>query len=245
MTFRCYIRLSKDELLKTSPETQRRVLAAYAASHDPTRPIMFYEDLGESGGDWERPGFMRMEAEAQPGDVVLVTSDDRFARDVDFHRAKLKAFAKKGVEVRFLNLPLDITTATGEFASTISAAAAAHYRRVIMEKTEAAVPTIREKHIHWGRWPDLFEVVVEDGRRVVRPSVKALELLRRAELVGVTRATQEAHIPRIKVYRLRCSYQDWLKTKPWFVSEKYDERREEYTMLRRARRGEDPSSTKT
>ena len=237
-TFRCYIRLSKDELLKTSPENQRRALGLYCTSQNATAPVVFYEDLGESGGDWNRKEFARMEREAVPGDIVVVTSDDRFARDVDFHRTKLREFGEKGVQVRFLNLPLDTTTATGKFASTISAAAAEHYREVISEKTLAAVPTVREKHVRWGRWPDLFEVTIEEGRQTVHPSKRALIILEEATQRGVTKAAHRYGLHPKKIYRLRKTYNEWMKTRPWFTSHRYGERRAEYQALRRLRQGE-------
>lgn len=136
----------------------------------------------------------------RPGDKAVFTSDDRFARDVDLHRAYLKKFKEKGVEVVFLNMQIDTSTATGKFASTVSAAAAEHYREVIAEKTKQAVPTVRGKNIRWGRWPDLFEVIEVEGRKTVRPSQWALDLLARKKKVGPYNAAREFGVPVIKLY---------------------------------------------
>jgi len=238
-TIRGYKRLSRDELLKTSPETQEKMIVVWRDVKHPGVPIVWYEDLGFSGGDWERPDFQRLFDESQPRDIAAFSSDDRFARDVDLHRHMLKKFREKGVEVVFLNMQIDTSTATGKFASTVSAAAAEQYREVIAEKTQQAVPTVRGKHIRWGRWPDLFEVVDEDGRKIVRPSQLALDLLARKRKVGPYKAAREFGVSAMKVDRLERVMAHWQGTQPWYTSARYDEHRTEYAEIKRIQRERD------
>jgi len=95
---RAYIRTSGDEDTKKAPETQRGLIRNWAED----RPVVWYEDIGYSGGDWNRPRFSDMERDCKKGDVVVVAAQDRWARDKERYYVKLHEFKERGVTVVML-----------------------------------------------------------------------------------------------------------------------------------------------
>jgi DNA invertase Pin-like site-specific DNA recombinase len=81
-----YIRVSTDDQVEYSPESQRKALYAYAKSHDMLIPEEFvFSDEGISGRSTKRPAFQRMIGTAKhkpaPFEVILVWKFSRFARN--------------------------------------------------------------------------------------------------------------------------------------------------------------------
>jgi len=241
---RAYVRLSKDELLTYSPQTQRNQILARARSLGiPEQDIVWYEDIGVSGytkGDeMARERFSDMLLEVQPGDEVWAVSSDRFARDVRVFQKVIEDLQDRGVKVVLFDMPLDFSRPTQRSTALWKQVGDQYYRDIISEKVQSAVPTVRAKKVRWGRWPELFEVVLdESGRRVVQPSRKAREILMDAanERIGPGKAARKHGIPYIKLWRLRKAYEEWQRTKPWYTSERYEEKKKEYEALKRLRR---------
>lgn len=86
-TAAAYIRVSTDDQLEFSPDSQLRSIQAYAAQHAMLIPAsLVFVDEGISGRKAEkRPGFQRMiataKAKPRPFDVILVWKFSRFARN--------------------------------------------------------------------------------------------------------------------------------------------------------------------
>ncbi|MFA9380751.1 MAG: recombinase family protein, partial [Acetanaerobacterium sp.] len=83
-----YIRVSTDDQLEYSPDSQLKAAREYAKGHDCLLPddFIFMEDEGRSGRKvTKRPEFLRMIATAKikpkPFDVILVWKFSRFARN--------------------------------------------------------------------------------------------------------------------------------------------------------------------
>ena len=86
-----YLRLSKEDLVKTNPEdksksikNQEMMLRSYARKNN-WRVVGVYDDEDYSGADRDRPNFNKMIHECEIGnvDVVLVKTQARFARDIE------------------------------------------------------------------------------------------------------------------------------------------------------------------
>ena len=80
-----YCRLSRDDgsdAESNSISTQRMILSKYAAEHGFTQ-TRFYIDDGYSGANFDRPGFKRLIADAEAGqiDTVICKDMSRFGRD--------------------------------------------------------------------------------------------------------------------------------------------------------------------
>lgn len=87
-TAACYIRVSTDDQLEYSPDSQLKIIEDYAKKHGLLLPreFIFQEEDGVSGRRAEkRPEFQRMIATARqkprPFDLVLVWKFSRFARN--------------------------------------------------------------------------------------------------------------------------------------------------------------------
>lgn len=81
-----YIRVSTEDQVEYSPESQRKALYAYAKAHDMVIPEEFvFADEGISGRSTKRPAFQRMIGTAKlkpaPFEVILVWKFSRFARN--------------------------------------------------------------------------------------------------------------------------------------------------------------------
>jgi site-specific DNA recombinase len=105
-TAAAYIRVSTDDQLEFSPDSQLKKLREYAEAHELLlSDANVYSDEGISGRSAQkRPGFMRMIAAAKqlprPFDVILVWKFSRFARsrqDSIFYKSMLRR--ECGVEV--------------------------------------------------------------------------------------------------------------------------------------------------
>ena len=75
-----YIRMSSPRQ-QDSPERQRTQIEAYAKSRGYTI-IQVYSDLGMTGDDCERPGFLQLLADAKAGkfDIILIDEPSRLSR---------------------------------------------------------------------------------------------------------------------------------------------------------------------
>ena len=81
-----YIRVSTDDQIEYSPESQRKALYAYAKAHDMVIPEEYiFADEGISGRSTRRPAFQRMIGTAKlkpaPFEAILVWKFSRFARN--------------------------------------------------------------------------------------------------------------------------------------------------------------------
>lgn len=81
-----YIRVSTDDQIEYSPESQKKALIDYAKAHDMVIPEEYiYADEGISGRSAKRPAFQRMIGTAKikpaPFEVILVWKFSRFARN--------------------------------------------------------------------------------------------------------------------------------------------------------------------
>lgn len=81
-----YIRVSTDDQIEYSPDSQRKAILAYAERNGYTVPeALIYTDEGISGRSTKRPAFQQMIGTAKqkprPFDVILVWKFSRFARN--------------------------------------------------------------------------------------------------------------------------------------------------------------------
>lgn len=113
-TAACYIRVSTDDQLEYSPDSQQKIIQDYAQNHQLILPeeFVFREDDGISGRKADkRPEFQRMIAAAKgkphPFSVILVWKFSRFARNQE-ESIVYKSLLKRecGIEVISVSEPL-------------------------------------------------------------------------------------------------------------------------------------------
>ena len=101
-TAAAYIRVSTDDQIEYSPDSQLKALRDYAKRNDMILPEEFiYIDEGISGRTTsKRPAFNRMigtaKSKPKPFDVILLWKFSRFARNVPAHFASAATEARDG-----------------------------------------------------------------------------------------------------------------------------------------------------
>ncbi len=101
MFIRAYLRASTKE---QDAERAREMLDKFAAEHGRVIASRYIEN--ESGARADRPALLRLLADAQPGDVLLVESIDRLSRLPEDDWRKLKsAIDSKGLRIVAIDLP--------------------------------------------------------------------------------------------------------------------------------------------
>lgn len=101
MFIRAYLRASTKE---QDAERAREMLDTFAAEHSKVIASRYIEN--ESGARADRPALLRLLADAQPSDVLLVESIDRLSRLPEDDWRKLKAaIDSKGLRIVAIDLP--------------------------------------------------------------------------------------------------------------------------------------------
>ena len=108
-----YVRVSTDDQLEYSPDSQLQAIRDYAKSHDLilAEEYIFREEDGRSGRQAEkRPEFMRMISTAKqqppPFEVILCWKYSRFARNQEESIVYKSMLKKDGIEVVSISEPL-------------------------------------------------------------------------------------------------------------------------------------------
>lgn len=109
----CYIRVSTDDQIELSPESQKDEIIKYAKSHDIIVPdeLIFMEGKGRSGKrSANRPAFQNMiglaKSSEHPFDVILVWKYSRFARNQEESVLYKSLLKKNNVDVISISEPL-------------------------------------------------------------------------------------------------------------------------------------------
>ena len=120
-----YIRVSTDDQVEYSPDSQLKLLREYAKKNDMILPDEFiFSDEGISGRNAKhRPAFNKMialaKSEEHPFDVILVWKFSRFARNQEESIVFKNLLRKVGVEVRSISEPVDPGSAYGSLIERI------------------------------------------------------------------------------------------------------------------------------
>lgn len=115
--------------------------------------VDFVADEGYSAKDLDRPGVIELleRLDAGEADVLLVTKLDRLSRSVlDF--ANLMSRSRMGSwSIVCLDVGVDTSTASGEVVANVLASFAQFERRLISERTKAALAVKKAQGVHCGR----------------------------------------------------------------------------------------------
>ena len=120
-----YIRVSTDDQVEFSPDSQLKLLREYAKKNDYILPDEFiFNDDGISGKDAKhRPAFNQMialaKSEEHPIDTILVWKFSRFARNQEESIVIKNLLRKIGVDVRSISEPVDPDSAFGSLIERI------------------------------------------------------------------------------------------------------------------------------
>ena len=189
-----YLRVSTEEQASSGLglEAQRETIQRYADAHG--WDVVWYEDAGLSAKSLDRPqlqaALTRLHVTPKRRDVdgIVVAKLDRLSRSVvDFAGVLELARAKKWALVA-IDLGVDTSTPTGELVANVMMSVSQWERKVIGERTSAAMQAARRAGRHMGRVSKLPQSTAERllalrGTHTLRATADALN----AE--GITTAT--------------------------------------------------------
>jgi DNA invertase Pin-like site-specific DNA recombinase len=166
-----YVRVSTDEQTASGAgmAAQRDAIAREAERRG-WDVVAIHEDGGASGRSLDgRPGLSAALSAVAAGeaDVVVVAKLDRLSRSLIDFAGLLERARREGWAVVALDLGVDTTTPAGELVANVMAAVAQWERRVIGERTKAALAVRRAEGVRLGRpcsIPDSIRARILDER---------------------------------------------------------------------------------
>jgi site-specific DNA recombinase len=144
-----YIRVSTEDQVKegVSLDNQKLKIEAYCQLKD-LELIEIIEDAGISAKNLKRPGVQRVLklARNRQVDAIVVYKLDRIFRSTVDAIQTTRMFDKWGVSFHSIEETLDTKSAMGRFFFTLTAALAEMERRIIGERTKAALSHKRSRN---------------------------------------------------------------------------------------------------
>ena len=123
----------------------------------------------QSGKNTSRPGLQRLLAAIREGDIVVVESVSRFARNTKDLLDLIDRLAAKGVEFVSQKEHIDTTTPTGKFMLTVFGAVAELERGYILQRQAEGIKAARARGVRFGRAiktpPENFAELVKQWER--------------------------------------------------------------------------------
>lgn len=196
-----YVRVSTSEQADSGLglASQRASIGAYAAQRG-WQLAEVYEDAGASGKALSgRPGLSAALEALGSGraSVLLVAKIDRLARSVrDFTDLVLRA-EDEGWAMIILDLGVDMTTSGGDLIANVMASVAQWERKVISERTKAALAVRRAEGVRLGR-PRILDPAVAKRIRRQRSRGRTLQAIADdLNAAGVRTATGKTWSPAL------------------------------------------------
>ncbi len=135
-----------------------------------------------SGKNANRPELQRMMEYVRRGDIVIVESISRFARNTRDLLELVEKLTMKGVEFVSKKEAIDTTTPTGKFMLTIFGAVAELEREYILQRQREGIAIAKEQGKYTGRkaatQPPDFDRVVAQWRGGEITATKAMQTLK-------------------------------------------------------------------
>ena len=155
--------------------------------------LLFTEKV--SGAKRDRPELNAMLANLQPGDIVLVTRLDRFARSTLDMLTLTEAITTKGAAFRSLEEPwADTTTPHGKMIVTVLAGVAEFERSLIRQRTSEGRKRAHAMGVKFGRRPALTTTQQAEALRLASAHSNQYA----ADVMGVSVSTIERLKARTK-----------------------------------------------
>lgn len=170
MTAIGYVRRSKESGKRTvSLEDQRERISAYCQGKGWRLADVLIDD-GVSGGRRERLTRLDAALRTTRAGAVVVYHLDRLARDAAALLDWLERAGRRGVELHVVDRGrVETESASGYLMAGIEGIVAAHYRKVISEKTRHALGRLRANGRRVSRWAQYGFQDAPDGRIVPAP----------------------------------------------------------------------------
>lgn len=145
-----------------------------------------------TGTKIDRPEFDKLKAILLPGDKLIVTKLDRFARSAAQGSELIESLIQSGVTVHILNMGVMDNTPTGKLIRTIMLGFAEFERDMIVQRTQEGKEIARTKGIRVDGRPKK-EIPMEESRRLLQ--------LQRDGKISVNQCCAELGISRSYWYK--------------------------------------------
>lgn len=142
-----------------------------------------------SGKDTKRPQLQAALDYAREGDILVVHSMDRLARNLDDLRRIVLGLTERGVVVEFVKERLTFTSeenAMSKLLLSVMGAFAEFERALIKERQREGIAIAKKKGVYKGRKPSLTPERVQELRNRVKSGEKRAALARE---FGISRET--------------------------------------------------------
>lgn len=164
-----YVRVSTDEQSDSGAglEVQRRAIIAECDRRG-WDLVEVLEDAGYSAKDLKRPGVqLALETlRKRQASALVVAKLDRLSRSMPDFAGLMDAAQRQSWALVALDLGVDTSTPSGEMIANVLATFAQFERRLISERTKAALAVKRSQGVRLGRPPELPENVRRRIRRM-------------------------------------------------------------------------------
>lgn len=165
-----------------SPHVQREQIEAWAKSRG-HEVIAWHEDLDQSGGTIDRPGFQAALARIEAGQTggVIVAKLDRFARSVPRAWEAIERIQQAGGTFVSVADDLDLSTPSGRLMFNMLGSVAQFERDRISESWKTSNARAISRGVHFTSQVPLGYFKGDDGRLVIDPETSPLvqEVFRR------------------------------------------------------------------
>lgn len=158
-----------------------------------------------SGKDTDRPELKALVAYAREGDMIVVHSMDRLARNVDDLRRIVQEQTKRGVHVQFIKENLLFTGEDSPMANlmlTVLGAVAQFERDLIKERQREGIALAKQRGVYRGRRRALSPERVQELRARVAGGEKKARLARE---FGISRETLYQYLREPEQVEAVCS----------------------------------------
>ena len=142
-----------------------------------------------SGRDIQRPQLEALMAFAREGDVVVVHSMDRLARNLEDLRQIVKILTGRGVRVEFIKESLAFTGDDSPMANlllNVMGSFAEFERSLIRERQKEGIVLAKQRGVYRGRKPALSNDQIVELKGLVRTGIPKTRV---AKDFGITRET--------------------------------------------------------
>jgi len=148
-----------------------------------------------SGKDTNRPQLQELLQFVREGDIVLVHSMDRLARNLDDLRKLVKTLTSKGVSIRFIKEGLtfnnDEDSPMSNLLLSVMGAFAEFERSLINERQREGIELAKKKGIYKGRKRSLTDEQIDDLIQRAKAGDNKSEL---AKEFGISRQTLYSYV---------------------------------------------------
>ena len=142
-----------------------------------------------TGTKMDRPKFTKLLAELEPGDTLVVTKLDRFARTASEGSALVKELLERGVAVHILNMGLIENTPTGRLILNVLLSFAEFERDMIVERTSEGKAQARATNPDYKEGRKALEIPEDFEWYKLAVGTGEITVTKACEELGISRST--------------------------------------------------------